>query len=309
MTQAPETALVAFHGHQLLTIKDGDTIRVAMKPICDAIGIDWTAQFRRIQRHPVMATCIAMTAIQMPGDDQRREVATLPLDMLNGWLFGVESSRVNPEIRDRLIEYQRECFAALAAYWQQGVATNPRARAATIPQLLATQRQLRGLVQDLKRETNPAVRRLLHVQIIQACRLLSIPAPALEEIGADAAPPHKDPRLADFWGAVDYLLRGSGAKLNHARDKRYIAINLYEVGAAASSAKLQIPPRSELCHLLRMSRSPQFIAVKTVNSPHHRVNSIKCWVFQVVDEPSPSELPVAAALSGGAAPAAASSSQ
>ena len=122
-----QTALVAFHDHDILTINDGDTIRVAMKPICESIGIDWTAQFRRIQRHPVMATCIAMTAIQMPGDDQRREVATLPLDMLNGWLFGVEASRVKPEIRERLIEYQRECFKVLHDYWMKGHATNPRA--------------------------------------------------------------------------------------------------------------------------------------------------------------------------------------
>jgi hypothetical protein len=118
-----QTSLVAFHGHEILTINDGETIRVAMKPICEAIGIDWTAQFRRIQRHPVMATCIAMTAIQMPGDDQHREVATLPLDMLNGWLFGVEASRVKPEIRERLIEYQRECFKVLHDYWTNGQAT------------------------------------------------------------------------------------------------------------------------------------------------------------------------------------------
>ena len=57
-----ETALVTFHGQQLLTIKDGDTIRVAMRPICEAIGLDWSAQFRRIERHPVLGATVAMMA-------------------------------------------------------------------------------------------------------------------------------------------------------------------------------------------------------------------------------------------------------
>jgi hypothetical protein len=38
----------------------------------------------------------------------------LPLDYLNGWLFGVNAARVNPEIRERLIRYQKECYRVLA---------------------------------------------------------------------------------------------------------------------------------------------------------------------------------------------------
>jgi len=56
-----ETALVPFHGHQLLTVKDGDTIRVAMRPICEAVGLDWKAQYNRINRHPVLSTCVVMS--------------------------------------------------------------------------------------------------------------------------------------------------------------------------------------------------------------------------------------------------------
>lgn len=142
-----ETAMVPFHGHSLLTIKDGDTIRVAMKPITEGIGLDWDSQQKRIERHPVLSTCKVVMTLQLPGDSQRRDITTLPLDYLNGWLFGIDTGRVKPELKDRLIEYQRECFVALAAYWQQGVATNPRARAATVPQLLATGREIRKLAQ------------------------------------------------------------------------------------------------------------------------------------------------------------------
>ena len=119
-----QTALVAFHGHEILTINDGDTIRVAMKPICESIGIDWEAQRKRIQRHPVMSQ--GASIMEVPSEGGIQQTWTLPLDMLNGWLFGVEASRVKPEIRERLVEYQRECFKVLHDYWTKGQATNPR---------------------------------------------------------------------------------------------------------------------------------------------------------------------------------------
>lgn len=277
MTVNLETALVPFHGHQLLTFKDGETIRVAMRPICEAIGLDWSAQFRRIERHAVMAEGVAIMATPSQGGTQ--ETVTLPLDCLNGWLFGIDTNRVKPEIQGLLIEYQRECFAALAAYWQQGVATNPRARAATIPQLLATQRQVRALMQELKRETSPAIRRTLHAQLEQSCRLLSIPSPSLVEIGADAIPDHESPLLADFWETFDLLLQKPSIKLNHARNHHLIAFNLPEVREAANAAKLSLPDFVELRRVLKASRSPRFVGMKAVNSRHQNGKTIKCWVF------------------------------
>lgn len=273
----PETAMVPFHGHMLLTIKDGDTVRVAMKPICEAIGLQWEAQLKRIKRDDVLGTCMSIMDIQVPGDNQRRDVVTLPLDFINGWLFGVDISRTKPEIRERLIEYKRECFGALAAYWQQGVATNPRARAATIPQLLATQREIRKLMQELKRETLPATRRTLHAQLMQACRLIAIPAPALDEIGHDAIPDHESPLLEEFWEVVDNLL-AEGKALNHARDPSLLALNLPQVRQAAAEARYALADPGLLRRLLRASLEPRFVAAKAVNSAIE-ARTVKCWIF------------------------------
>lgn len=117
---------VDFHGRALTVITgpEGEHL-VAMKPICEAIGLQWEAQLKRIKRHPVLSQGMSIMDTPSAGGDQ--ETTCLPLDYLNGWLFGVDASRVRPEIRERLVQYQRECFAALAAYWQQGEAVNPRA--------------------------------------------------------------------------------------------------------------------------------------------------------------------------------------
>lgn len=84
-----------FHGKSLITLEHNNQPYVAMKPIVEAIGLDWKSQHSRIQRHPVLSTCMVMMTTQAQGDDQRREITCLPLNMLNGWLFGVDT-RVCP---------------------------------------------------------------------------------------------------------------------------------------------------------------------------------------------------------------------
>ena len=279
MISTPETALVPFHGHQLLTIKDGETIRVAMRPICEAIGLDWSGQLQRINRHPVLGPTVGMTPT-VAEDGKQRETITLPLDYLNGWLFGIDTHRVKPAIQGVLIDYQRECFAALAAYWQQGVATNPRARAATIPHLLATQRQVNRLMQALKRETAPVIRRNLHAQLEQACRLLSLPTPGLADIGRDAVPDHESPVLAEFWEVFDLLAQQPASQINHSRNTSLIALNLPEVCAAAMAAGLALSDMGEVRRVLKASRSPAFFDIKAVNSRHLGGRTVKCWVFK-----------------------------
>lgn len=119
-TQGRSVRVVEFRGSKIETVEIGGQPHVALKPIVEGMGLDWSAQWRRTERDPVLSTCIAMTTMQVGG--QGRAVATLPLRLLNGFLFGVDASRVRPEIREAVIAYQRECYDALAAYWTDGVA-------------------------------------------------------------------------------------------------------------------------------------------------------------------------------------------
>lgn len=115
---------INFHGATIPTFNVEGVIRVAMKPICDAIGLGWQSQWHRIKRHPVLSKGVVMMTTPSKGGIQKH--LTLPLNKLNGWLFGVDVSRVKPEIREKLVEYQEECFDALSDYWQKGQAVNPR---------------------------------------------------------------------------------------------------------------------------------------------------------------------------------------
>jgi hypothetical protein len=90
-------------------------VYVPLRPICEYLGIDWSSQRRRITNDPVLsrrARSVAVTATEAGG---RREMTCLPLDFLNGWLFGVSTNRIKDDnIRERLIRYQDECYSVLA---------------------------------------------------------------------------------------------------------------------------------------------------------------------------------------------------
>lgn len=152
-------------------------------------------------------------------------------------------------------------------------------RGPSINQQLAAHRQRLILLKELKRETDPTVRQAIHAQLDHASRLLGLETPAIEAIGREALPDHESPLLEEFWEVVD-TLQHAGHVLNHARDSGLVALNLPQVRAAASAARMALPDSFELRRLLRASRSPLFVAVKAVNSAIVP-STVKCWVFRV----------------------------
>lgn len=127
-TVSLSTQTVAFRGDQIPTVKVNDDIYVAMKPIVESLGMTWQSQHRKLteERYHHM-----MTPLQTARGFQ--EMLCLPLNKLNGWLFSVNPAKVKPEIREKLIAYQEECFEALFQYWHGGVAIRTAAARVELP--------------------------------------------------------------------------------------------------------------------------------------------------------------------------------
>lgn len=109
---------ISFHGQTVSVFSQNNQHYVAMKPIVENIGLDWVSQHKKIQRNDILKSGMVMMTIPAT-DGKTYETACLPLDYLNGWLFGVDAKRVKPEIRERLLTYQRECFRALNNHFNQ----------------------------------------------------------------------------------------------------------------------------------------------------------------------------------------------
>ncbi|MDA3979847.1 phage antirepressor N-terminal domain-containing protein, partial [Gallibacterium sp. AGMB14963] len=111
---------IQFYNQSLVTFEQNGTYYTAMKPICENIGLAWNAQLLRIKRDEVLSK--GMIVMITPTNGGEQEMVCLPIQYLNGWLFGIDTNRVKPEIRETLIKYKKECYQALHDYWFKGKA-------------------------------------------------------------------------------------------------------------------------------------------------------------------------------------------
>ena len=115
------TKPVDFYGEELIIALSGAASFVALRPICDYLGLDWSAQYRRVQRDAVLAR--QTRAMVLAGADGRqREMICLQLDYLPGWLFGVTTGKLRPELIEKLTRYREECFQVLWRAYQSEIA-------------------------------------------------------------------------------------------------------------------------------------------------------------------------------------------
>jgi hypothetical protein len=117
---------VDFRSDTLVAVERDDGVFVALRPICEAVGVDWSAQLKRVKGDPVLAEAVAVIAT--PFGRHGQEETCLRLEFVNGWLMGIDSRRVREVARQRLIEYQRECHRVLFSHFY-GKATG------SVPQL------------------------------------------------------------------------------------------------------------------------------------------------------------------------------
>ncbi|MBW6397044.1 antA/AntB antirepressor family protein [Roseomonas sp. HJA6] len=127
----PENALaeISFHGATLVA-RRGDTpetTMVAMKPIVEGMGLDWSAQLKKLKENPVLAKGMAVIAIPSAGGDQ--DGVALQLTRLNFWLATVSTKRIaDLATREAIIVYQEECADTLFAHFFGQATGEPQRR-------------------------------------------------------------------------------------------------------------------------------------------------------------------------------------
>lgn len=108
---------VNFRGDQLYGFENDDGTFVALKPIVESMGMDWNGQYQRVKRDPILSE--GMCVMHIPfGRGGNQEAVCLKLDLVNGWLFTIDTSRIKDEgVREKVILYQRECYGVLAKHF------------------------------------------------------------------------------------------------------------------------------------------------------------------------------------------------
>jgi hypothetical protein len=106
---------VVFHSAELLVVDYGGDPFVPMRPVVDGIGLKWKSQRAKLRSSRFAPSVMDITMIA--ADSRYREMPCLPLRKLPGWLMTLSPNNVQPEIRSRIITYQRECDDALWLHW------------------------------------------------------------------------------------------------------------------------------------------------------------------------------------------------
>ena len=115
-----QTLTAEFLGKEVTLVDNNGVAYVAMREIVEGIGLQWTRQSQKLQNQVQKFSCSLMYTTGKDG--KKYEMLCMPIKKLNGWLFSINPNKVRADLKERLENYQEECFLALWDYWTEGVA-------------------------------------------------------------------------------------------------------------------------------------------------------------------------------------------
>ena len=272
-----EVARVPFHGMEILTIKEGGEIYVAMKDVCDGIGIEWARQHKKIATHPMLGPALYICTTQVPGGNQQREILVLPIQYLNGWLMTINPNKVKESIRDPLFDYQRECYRVLHNYWTKGIAINPR----KVAEFIDLQNLAGRLRVEVSEQHNSAVRDHLYAQLCNVNDSLGISTPNIEHFTRKTEASSNVIDLFEY-----YRILCVKHDVNHSSDPDVIAIEPESFSSLCQRVFQEALPVAELGRQVKESIEHPYIASDYITSCVTG-QIVYCWIFGTKKPPFP----------------------
>ncbi|MCI0560564.1 MAG: ORF6C domain-containing protein [Nitrososphaera sp.] len=146
---------------------EGQEIYIPVQPICDYLGLSWRGQRARIQRDSVLSETARLIKIVRQrkgkqGGTVTQSMLSLPLKYVNGWLFGVDDSRVREDLQVNVVEFKRRCYDILSAAFEDRVML-PSKDLQVLPSNVTQLAQIRDI--------SLAVANMAHQMILQAEQL------------------------------------------------------------------------------------------------------------------------------------------
>ena len=99
-----------FNGKVIYFLAADGQYWIAIKPICEALGVDYIRQFKNLKSDEIMSQPLSEQTI-VAADGKLRKMVCLPEFYIYGWIFQIQSS--SPE----LIKYKWECYRVLYEYF------------------------------------------------------------------------------------------------------------------------------------------------------------------------------------------------
>ena len=97
---------------EIFIISNGLEKFVAIKPICEALGVDYSSQLQKIKDDEILSSTVGLNTT-VGADGKERKMQSIPIKYVFGWLFTINPENVKPEIKHLIIKYKKECYDAL----------------------------------------------------------------------------------------------------------------------------------------------------------------------------------------------------
>lgn len=95
-----------FNGKVIYFVAIDGQYWIALKPICEALGVNWDRQYKNLKDDEILKAAQAVQPMQAP-DGQIRNYVALPEFFIYGWIFDIQSSS------EGLKQYKWECYRVL----------------------------------------------------------------------------------------------------------------------------------------------------------------------------------------------------
>ncbi|TNU89040.1 hypothetical protein FIC87_12635 [Eggerthella lenta] len=118
-----EIVQVPFNGQTISAHDDGEgNYTVALKPLCENVGIAFNGQYERLSRQPWAVIRMMRTT---GSDGKTYQMVMIDRQTMIMWLATIDTSRLkSDQARAVVTAYQKECAKALDDYFFKGVAVN-----------------------------------------------------------------------------------------------------------------------------------------------------------------------------------------
>jgi len=108
---ATTTTVAKINNVEIVLVENGEKM-IAVKPICEALGISHKPQIERLNSDPILSSVVTLS-MTTGADGKQYEMVTIPFRYVFGWLFRIDSRNVKEEAKETVLKYQIECYDAL----------------------------------------------------------------------------------------------------------------------------------------------------------------------------------------------------
>jgi P22_AR N-terminal domain len=105
--------MVVVNGQSIECPFENEQHYVAIRQICDALGIDYRKQFERIKNDEILKDVVTDTVTASDKIGRGQKMVCLPLEFVFGWIFTIDDSKVNDKAKPTFVKYKLECYKAL----------------------------------------------------------------------------------------------------------------------------------------------------------------------------------------------------